>query len=92
MSDSYCEACDITCSPVCEAECKATANSRVISEIDENGNLCGCGSSCNSICGTECEGTVKSIVITVESRVDVLDVTKVKYGDSDILDKAKISH
>lgn len=90
MADTIsCTTCDAECREICEATCKSTADSRTILEIDSNGNLCGCGSSCNSICGDTCEGTSKSLIIDLSSKVEVPDVTKVRYGDSDIIDKSK---
>ena len=84
-----CTTCDAECREICEADCKSSADSRNILEIDADGNLCGCGSSCNSVCGSSCDGTVKNPVINLNSKVEVPDVVKTRYGDSDIINKSK---
>lgn len=81
-----------TCGELCTAECRSTANAIEVVEIDSSGNLCGCGSSCNSVCGSECEGSEKNRIISVGSKINVPDVVKIRYGDSDINDKSKNSN
>lgn len=83
---------NVTCGEECTAECRSSSDSINILEIDSSGNLCGCGSSCNSVCGSECEGSVKGRIISVGAKINVPDVVKIRYGDSDIIDKSKNSN
>ena len=84
-----CDTCDAECKEICEAACKSAADSRPVYEIDSTGNLCGCGSSCTAFCGASREGTSNTAKINYVSSVEVPDVSKVKYGDSDIYDNSK---
>ena len=84
-----CDTCDVECRDVCEAACKASADSRTVFEIDENNNLCGCGASCTSFCGASCEGTSNTAKYTHVYSVEVPDVAKAKYSDMDVYDNSK---